>query len=68
MTCSRSVTRSSVSALSSSTTACEAGDDDAKEVGNGGNDGLEDVGDSVNDCHDASTNGLEKRLDLLSQR
>lgn len=64
MTCSRAMTSS---ALSSSTTAGEAGNDDAEEAGNGVDDSFEDVGDTVNDCHDASTNGLEERLDLLSR-
>lgn len=56
--------RSSAS-TSTATTAGQAGDDDTEEACDSADDSLEYTGNAVNNSHDASTDGLEERLDLL---
>ena len=56
--------RSAAASLSSTSTG-EAADDDTEEAGNAVDNGLEDTGDAVNYCHDAGSDSLEQRLDLL---
>lgn len=53
------------SATTTSTATGEAADDNTEEGGDSINDSLEYTGDAVNYSHDASSDCLKDRLDLL---
>lgn len=56
--------RTSPTPTSSSLAASQAGDDDAEERDDAGNDGLEDGSNTVDHGHDAVADGREHGLDL----
>ena len=58
---SRTATVTSLTAAS----AGKAGDDNIEETNNGADDCLEDCANAVDNCHEAGSDGLEDRLDLL---
>jgi hypothetical protein len=51
---------------SSTATTGEAGDDDVEEGCNTADDSVENAGNAVDNCHQASADGAEHRCDLYS--
>ncbi len=62
---STSRVRSSSTSTSATTSAGQARDDNTEEAGDGTDNSLEYTSNAINYSHDASTDGLEERLDLL---